>query len=92
MTIQTAFEKFHQENPLIFELFTKYAQEVKDIGFSHYSAKAVFERVRWHVAIKTVSTTDKFKLNNNFTSRYARMLITMDSTFDGFFRNRTLKA
>lgn len=91
MTIQHKFEEFHKDNPNVFRLFRRYSRMAKDAGSTQYSAKAIFERVRWHVNIATRSK-DAFKLNNNYTSRYARMLADTDSSFTDFFVNRKLRS
>ena len=33
----------------------------------------------------------EFKVNNNFSSRYARLLVNDDPSFDGFFAMRELR-
>lgn len=86
MTLQEKFEIYHAENPQVFDLFKRYAIMAKDKGFKNFSAKAIFERLRWHYNIETVG--DPFKLNNNYTAYYARKLMTEDIRFDGFFHIR----
>lgn len=89
MDINDEFDVFHAENPHIYDLFVKFAAHAKNSGHQHYSAKGIFERLRWHMNVET-NSADGFKLNNNYTSRYARMLMEHDSTFRGFFRTREL--
>lgn len=80
------FEKFHAENPHIFDLFKKFAVYVRSKGYRNYSAKVIFERIRWHV---NVETSDKeFKINNNYKAYYTRLLEDVDPRFVGFFRKR----
>jgi hypothetical protein len=88
--IDAKFWEYHKNNPIVFKAFKRFAEEVKRRGFDTYSAKAIFERVRWHISFETISE-DGFKLNNNYTSRYARLLVLEVPEFDGFFRTRTLK-
>ena len=90
MTLEKKFWEYHRSNPHVFELFKKYAQEIRDSGFRHYGSKSIFERVRWHLDVETLDP-EGFKMNNNYSSRYARLLMFEDPTFEGFFRNRTLK-
>jgi hypothetical protein len=82
------FWEYHRANPHVFILFARFAMQVKHNGHDHYSAKAIFERVRWHFSVET--TGEDFKLNNNYTSRYARLLAEEYPEFEGFFRNREL--
>lgn len=87
-TIQERFEAFHGANPHVFAAFRRFAQEALAAG-QHVGAKAIWERMRWHLAIETRG--DSFKLNNNFTSRYARLLERTDPRFAGFFETRRLR-
>lgn len=68
-SIQYRFEAFDKANPEVYNHFKKFTFEVirlrKKIG-----AKAVMERVRWEVVLTTKGSS--FKINNTFTSRYAR--------------------
>lgn len=86
--ILDAFEKFHMENPDVWRLFQRFSLEAYNAGRGHYSAKAVFERIRWHLEIET--SGEEVKLNNNFTAHYARMFHLSRPDLDGFFRNRKL--
>lgn len=88
MTIQQRFEKFHQDNPQIYELIMRFIGEAKRRGFQNYTIKGIFERVRWHMNIETKG--DVFKLNNNYTSRYVRMIEQNHPELAGFFRTREL--
>ena len=83
-----AFEHYHKENPIVWELFQKFTQAVIARGSTHYSSKAIFERIRWHIDIETRGSG--VKLNNNFTAYYARMFHLAQPNYDGFFRNRRL--
>jgi len=90
MDIQSRFEKYHTDNPIVFDLFEKYARTVMKLGYEKYSAKAICERIRWHMHFDVKDTN--FKLNNNYTSRYARLLASTNPVFADFFRNRNLRA
>lgn len=82
------FEKYHRENPQIWEGFVKYANEAKRKGFQNYSAYGIFEILRWHTPI---TGNDAYKLNNTFRPEYARKLMEEQPEFLGFFRIRELK-
>ncbi len=83
------FEQYHRENPNIYKAFVNYAYEAKKKGFSNYSAKSLFEIIRWHTPIKADGV---FKINNNYAPDYARKMMQEYESFKGFFRVRTLKA
>lgn len=84
------FWKFHQENPEVFGLFKALCDDVRNAGKTKYGAKAVMEVVRWKVNVYTHG--DEFKINNNYTSCYARLLMIEDPSFDGFFQLRSSNA
>lgn len=90
-SIDERFEAFHTENPKVFELFCRFADEARRTGRTRYSADAILHRLRWHLEIEVRDTGEEFALNNDFTSRYARLLIEEDPSFDGFFELRKLR-
>ena len=83
------FEKYHKENPNIYKAFVRYALQAKQKGFKNYSAKSLFEIIRWHTPIKADGV---FKINNNYAPDYARKMMKDFKSFKGFFRVRELKA
>lgn len=85
------FFQYHEKNPHIFRLFSQYAWQVRKAGVFHYGAKAIMERIRWHYEID--QRAHEFKINNNYASCYARLLIQQDPAFTDFFELRShLKA
>lgn len=86
-SIDAAFHRFNIENPHVRILFCGFAFELLLRGRSG-SAKLIFERMRWEYLI---STTDvEFKLNNNYTSRMARLAMDTYPSLRGFFELRVL--
>lgn len=84
-----AFLDYHSANPHIFAAFAAAALQLRARGITHYGAKAIFEHIRFETAIR--AGTDVLKINNNYTSRYARLLMATDTRFLHFFELRTLK-
>lgn len=89
--IQERFERFDRENPHVWLHFERFTLLAIEAGRSHYSADAVCHRIRWHLNIETQSA-DGFKINDHFTSRYARKFEQAHPEHAGFFRNRELRA
>lgn len=89
-TIEERFQEFHRANPAVFQLFEMYARLALNSG-KRLGSRAIMERVRWEVYMKT-RDGEGFKINNNFTSRYARLLVEKHPEFDGFFEMRDLRA
>ena len=84
------FQQYHLENPQVWELFQRFTIEVIRAGHKHYSARAVFQRIRWHTSVETRG--DDFKINDHYSSRYARMFHVKYPKFEGFFRTRELRS
>ncbi len=89
-TLEDAFNRFHADNPHVYRLLLHFAREARARGYEHYGMKSLFERVRWHLDVET-SDPDGFKLNNNLTAYYARLL-NREPEFRGFFRTRELRS
>lgn len=90
-TIQERFLDFHSRNPQVYYLLVRFSYELKRRGYEHCGISLVWERMRWEVAM-TTNDPDGFKLNNDWRSRYARLLMEQEPELDGFFRTRQLTA
>lgn len=94
--IEKRFWAFHLSNPIVYRLFSKFTKEAAQVT-NHYSAKAVYERIRWSLDFETTETTinpdtnKPLKLNNDFTAHYARLFMQRNPELDGFFRTREQK-
>lgn len=83
---------FIRDNPHIWQQFRMLAVKLKAKGIDRWGAKAIWEVLRFELAVKAVSTGETFALNNNYTSRFARKLMEEEpEEFAGFFETRTLK-
>jgi hypothetical protein len=93
LTNKEQFEKFHRENPFVYNLLCDFARQVKSTGLEHYGIKALMEQVRWHVTFVTYEyEPGKFKLNNNTAPFYARLIMEQEADLEDFFRIRVQKA
>lgn len=79
------FVPYHRDNPGIYDLFRRFAFELRTSGRRHYGAKALMERIRWHVEIER---SGEFKVNNSFVSCYTRLLQLEYPDFKTFFQTR----
>lgn len=89
-TIQDRFETFHQLNPWVLESLIQIAREYRSAGRERIGVKALVEILRWHMSQKTRG--DHFKLNNSYTSRYARLIVEKAPDLDGMIELRELRA
>ena len=79
---------YHEQNPIVWNLFQQFTFELIERGFKNYGAKGVMERVRWDTDQPTVDGKSRFKINNNYTAFYARKFMIHYPQYKGFFRIR----
>lgn len=106
-------EAFHKKHPEVWRLFVRFTEELITAGHKHYSAKGIFERIRWEQDVAqpqwkqdgyvgsgcinggqpvSYAKNQQFKLNNNYSSFYARAYMKKFPRHDGFFRTRKRKS
>ena len=79
---------FHKQHPEVWQLFVKFTFQMIDRGYRNYSAKAIFERIRWEKDSVGGDGVTSVKLNNNYTAFYARRFAKAYPEHEGFFRTR----
>jgi len=85
------FKEYHKKHPQVYRGFVNYSMRAIDRGFKTYSAKAVFEILRFETGINA-SYPDGFKIDNRATPFYARMFMKEFPQYSEFFRTRKSKA
>lgn len=91
VTLAEKFDKFDTENPGVYFLFKRFANDLINLGRKKLSAALIVERIRWEVNISTVSD-DVFKLSNNHTAFYARKFMKDHQQHGDIFRTRAQQA
>ena len=89
-SIQISFEAFHELNPWILRRFESMTEDCINRGFHRIGIGMLFELLRWQYG--AVTRGDEFRLNNNFRSRYVRLLIEEHPEWEPVFETRTLRA
>lgn len=90
MTVKEKFERYHSNNPHVYDMFVQYAREVKDSGLNKYSIWAVANRVRWHFDFEVKGDED-FKISNDYLCHYSRLIMDRELDLKGFFHIKPLK-
>ena len=88
-SIDEAFAAFHAENPHVYAELKMLALRARRRGASRIGIGMLFEVLRWRRTLRTEG--EDFKLNNNYRSRYARML-NHEPDLAGCFETRELRA
>ncbi len=89
MTSDEKFQAYHESNPQVFEAFVRYTSQLVMAGRTRAGAKAIMERIRWD---SIIGGDDEFKVNNNYTARFVRLLIKQRPHLAYLFSTRSLKA
>ena len=91
LTIQEQFQRFHEANPWVYLELKKLAMQLKARGHKKIGMKMLFEVLRWNFYMQAEDPTSPYLLNNNYTSRYARLLAANVPQLANTFEQRTLK-
>ena len=86
------FRAFHKLNPAVFDELVVLADDLLQRGYKRGGMKMLFEVLRWQRMMRTSDPSSEFKLNNNYTSHYARLLADIHPRFEGFFETRRLRS
>lgn len=89
--IQLGFEQFHKDNPQVYRYLVDvtrgYAREGERVGIGH-----VYEIARHFLWLKRKKLEMPWKLNNNYRSRYARLIMDSEKDLAGYFHTRPLRS
>ena len=82
------FAQFDRDHPEVYKYFCKFTKQAIAKGYKRIGAKMITERIRWEVMLEYGER--EFKINNNYTSRYARKFMKEHNSPD-LFEVRALK-
>jgi hypothetical protein len=100
-TIQERFDLYHAANPHVYRMYLHFTKQLLRLGHKRISPRFVLERIRWEMMVSTVATPGvgwhvaagkPFKINDHFSSRYARLLIAQYPKLSAVFEIRGLRA
>lgn len=88
-TIDDKFRAFHEANPWVADELEKLADVEYRHGDGRIGIKYLIEVLRWNY--RRATTGQPFRIDNDFTSRYARLLVDRRPEFSDLFETRTLR-
>jgi hypothetical protein len=91
------FKIYHAANPRVYKLVKRFAAEALAAGYLRFGIAAIWERVRWEVAITNRShiAGEDFKMPNNHRAYYARLWLDDHPEYNGkrpFFKTCELRS
>lgn len=90
-SIQQRFEAYHAAHPEVYAALVRFTHEAKQTS-PHAGIRMIWERMRWFMYIERRQADSEFKLNDHFTSRYARLIMEQEPDLAGVFELRGLRA
>lgn len=98
--IQTAFEEFHKANPHVYSMFKKEMQKAIKAGKTQVSSKQIIGTLRWNKHFITeektlfndINQAVAFKINDAYTSRYARLFAKDFPDYAKFLKIKSLRS
>ncbi|MDX2880838.1 hypothetical protein [Streptomyces ipomoeae] len=89
LTIQQRFEAFHALNPWVLRALTRLTVDCVEKGFARIGIGMLFELLRYQYGAATKG--DEFALNNDYRSRYVRLLLDEHPEWTSLFEVRALR-
>lgn len=89
-TADQKFNQFNHDNPSVYRSLVKLAREARSMGKRKISIELLINRVRWDIWMATTDTD--FKINNNYKSRYARLIMQNEYDLRDIFNTRELRS
>jgi hypothetical protein len=89
-SIDEMFEAFHAANPDVYDELVALARQRLARGFRRGAISQLFEVLRWNRSLRV--DDGMFKLNNDYRSRYARLIMRREADLAGFFCTRELRS
>ena len=92
MSHTEGFIAFHRANPHVYKSLVSMARRYrKRYPGAKIGIKTLWENLRWDYLMR-VDTDEDFKLNNNYTSHYARLIMACNPELEGIFELREQRA
>lgn len=90
-TIDEAWWRFHLAHPEVYRALVALAREALHAGAERIGIGMIYEVVRWQHFMRP-DPDERFKLNNTYRSRYARLIMATEVDLDGIFDTRSLRS
>lgn len=87
---EARFREFHATNPEVYQELVVLARQALARGKRKIGIGMLWEVMRWGRWL-AITGDDEFKLNNNYRSRYARLIMEQEPDLRGIFEIRELK-
>lgn len=91
LTLKERFCLFHALNPQVHDELERMAQALVDRGRTRVGIKCLVETLRWQFYMTTTDPSSRFKINNSYSSFYARLLLDEHPSWADLFELRQIE-
>lgn len=91
-TLEERFARFDELNPQVYRALEHMVAGLVERGRTKVSLKMCVEVLRWNFFMRTNDPSAEYRLNNSYTSRYARLLVQRNLQWEGLFEMRGLRS
>lgn len=86
--VRRACQEFHNAHPEVWDLFVQFTMQKVALGYDHFGARAVIERIRWETSAG--ASEPHLKFQDHYIAFYARRFNRLHPELGGgeFFRTR----
>ena len=88
--LYNAWYVYHHNNPVVYELVCRFADQAIRSGYLKYAISPIWERVRWEINV--VTRDRNFKMPNNHRAYYSRHWLNNHPEKPKFFRIARLRS
>lgn len=90
-TIDEAFKIYHEQNPIVWEMFVKTVNDLLARGKTKMSAKTILGKIRWDMYFEAKGN-EVYRINDAFSARYARLWLQKYPDYADVFDYRDLRS
>ena len=84
------FQAFNELNPKVLEALEEMCVQMVARGRKRIGIGCLFEVLRWNYYLKTDDPNSDLRLNNDYRSRFARLILLRHPDWEGLFELRAM--
>ncbi len=92
LLLSERFLVFHYKNPKVYDALVRLARRAVARGKDRIGIGMLWEVMRWEMWLDVDVASEDFKLNNNYRSMYARMIMKTEPDLADVFETRKLSS
>lgn len=92
-TIEARFARFHRAHPEVYAHLVRLCRQWREAGGGRWSSDAALAVLRWERHLAGIHDEhEEYRLNNDYTSRYARLIMDSEPDLAGIFEVREIRS